>query len=275
MEIVFGRLDESVAQFTLSSTSVAFANSLRRSMMGEVPTLAIEDIRIYDNTSVLFDEMLAHRIGMIPLKTDLSRFVRKEDCTCEGVGCPHCQVTFTITVEGPKTVMSGDMISDDPMTGPVEANVPIVKLWGDQKLVLEAVAVLNIGTEHAKWQPTIACGYKEYPVIDVTDRCDGCGMCVDECPRNVLEVKGQTVRVVDGKLEACSLCRLCEKACIGTGIGEESAIIIDTDETKFLFVVEGDGSLSARQIVEEGLRYIRTRSDSLVEALQEISTEGL
>jgi DNA-directed RNA polymerase subunit D len=275
MEIVFDRLEDSIARFTLSGASGAFANSLRRSMIGEVPTLAIEDIRIYDNTSVLFDEMLAHRIGMVPIKTDLSRFVRREACNCEGAGCPLCQVIFTLTVEGPKMVTSGDLVSEDPMTSPVDTNIPLVKLWGDQKLVIEAVAILNNGFEHAKWQPTIACGFKEYPVIDVSDRCDGCGDCVEECPRHVLEVKGLTVRVIDGKLEACSLCRLCEKACIATGIGEESAIHTDSDRTKFLFIVESDGSLPAQQIVEEALRYIRNRSVDLIESLQEISTEGL
>ena len=67
MEIAFSRLDERVAKFTLSGVSTSFANIFRRAMMSEVPTLAIENVRIYDNTSVLFDEMLAHRLGLIPL----------------------------------------------------------------------------------------------------------------------------------------------------------------------------------------------------------------
>lgn len=182
MEIQFSRLEDSIARFTLSGVSGAFANSLRRSMIGEVPTLAIDDIKIYDNTSVLFDEMLAHRIGMIPIRTDLSRFVREEACSCEGKGCPHCRVVFTLTVEGPRTVYSGDLISEDPMTTPVDMNIPLVKLWEDQKVVIEATAYLNSGTEHAKWQPTVTCGFKEYPVIEITDLCDGCGMCVGGMP---------------------------------------------------------------------------------------------
>ena len=72
MEIEFASLDDSLARFTLSGASTAFANAFRRAMIGEVPTLAIEDVRIYDNTSALFDEMLAHRIGLIPLRTDIS-----------------------------------------------------------------------------------------------------------------------------------------------------------------------------------------------------------
>ena len=84
MEIAFSRLDERVAKFTLSGVSTSFANMFRRAMMSEVPTLAIENVRIYDNTSVLFDEMLAHRLGLIPLRTDLEQYRLRSECTCGG-----------------------------------------------------------------------------------------------------------------------------------------------------------------------------------------------
>ena len=88
MEITFASLDDSLARFTLSGASPAFANAIRRAMIGEVPTLAIEDVRIYDNTSALFDEMLAHRLGLIPIRTDLTTYTTKDTCSCGGAGCP-------------------------------------------------------------------------------------------------------------------------------------------------------------------------------------------
>ena len=273
MDLVFSRLDDSVARFTIHGATPAFANALRRSMIGEVPTLAIEDIRIYDNTSVLFDEMLAHRLGLIPIKTDLSQYVPRSECSCGGAGCPHCTVMFTLSVEGPKMVTSGDLISMDENIVPVHNNIPIVKLWENQKVVLEAVAEVNYGKEHAKWQPTLACGYSEYPVITIKDTCDGCGKCVSECPRDVLELTKDTVsiRVVNGesKEKDCSLCRLCETACMDSGIGEDPAIIISADSTKFIFVVESDGSLPVKEIIERALLHIKSRSSDLIEALQE------
>ncbi len=162
MEIEFASLDDSLARFTLSGASAAFANAFRRAMIGEVPTLAIEDIRIYDNTSALFDEMLAHRVGLIPLKTDLSSYSTQENCSCGGAGCPGCTSTYTLSVEGPRTVMSSDLIPQDPKAAPVFDNIPIVKLTKGQKLVIEARAVLNTGRAHAKWQPTLVCGYKNH-----------------------------------------------------------------------------------------------------------------
>jgi len=274
MEIAFSRLDERVARFTISGVSTSFANMLRRAMVSEVPTLAIEDVRIYDNTSVLFDEMLAHRLGLIPLRTDLDRYVTRAECTCEGAGCPVCTATYTLSAEGPKTVYSSDLIPQDPDAAPAEEEIPIIDLDKDQKVVLEAYAVIGTGKEHAKWQATTACGYKNYPVITVDEKCDGCGMCVDECPRDVLEAGQGKVRVIGGRQEFCSLCRLCERACLAGGIGTEPAIHIDADENRFIFVVESDGSMPIREIIERALQYIQKRSDDLVDVMNEITGEG-
>jgi DNA-directed RNA polymerase subunit D len=271
MQIEFASLDDSLARFTLSGASPAFANAFRRAMIGEVPTLAIEDVRIYNNTSALFDEMLAHRLGLIPIKTDLSSYSTQEKCTCGGAGCPGCTVTFTLSAEGPRTVSSNDLIPQDPKAVPVFDNVPIVKLTKGQTLVLEAKAVLNTGKVHAKWQPTLVCGYKNHPVVLISEACDACGMCVEECPRQVLAVRGKKVEVVNGKLPDCSMCKLCEKACIASGIGDEPAIRVSAEADRYIFVVEGDGSLPVKEIMNRALLYIKEQSDELEKQLGEIS----
>jgi DNA-directed RNA polymerase subunit D len=271
MEIQFASLDDDVARFTLSGATPAFANTLRRAMISEVPTLAIDDVRIYDNTSALFDEMLAHRLGLIPIVTDLTTYSLKETCACGGAGCPSCSVTFTLSVEGPKTVQSSDLIPQDPKAVPVHANVPIVKLTKGQKLVLEARAELNTGKEHAKWQPTNVCGYKNYPVITISDACDACGMCIEECPREILAVKGKKVEVIEGKLADCSMCKLCERACVATGIGDVAAIRINAEPDRYIFVVEGDGSLPVQEILRRALQHIKGQSDELDKQTREIS----
>ncbi|RPI36946.1 MAG: DNA-directed RNA polymerase subunit D [Methanoregulaceae archaeon] len=271
MEIEFASLDDSFARFTLSGASTAFANAFRRAMIGEVPTLAIEDVRIYDNTSALFDEMLAHRVGLIPLKTDLSSYSTQDTCACGGAGCPGCTSTYTLSVEGPRTVMSSDLIPQDPKAVPVHDNIPIVKLIKGQKLVIEARAVLNTGRAHAKWQPTLVCGYKNHPVVSISDACDACGLCVDECPRGILEVKGKKVQVVNGKTPECSMCRLCERACLSTGIGDKPAITISAEGDRFIYMVESDGSLPVKEIMNRALLYMKEQADTLEHQLGEIS----
>jgi DNA-directed RNA polymerase subunit D len=259
------------ARFLLAGCTPSFANSIRRAMIGEVQTLAIDNVKIYDNTSALFDEMLAHRLGLIPITGDETCIVPRGECTCGGEGCPACSVVFTMSVEGPGMVSSRDLISEDSRIAPADPDIPIVKLTKDQKLVLEARAVVSCGREHAKWQPITACGYKNYPVITISEKCDACGQCVDECPREILEISGGKVAVAEGRLEACSLCGLCERACLNTGIGEESAITIGTDESRFLFVVESDGSLPAGRIVAKALEHLRARSGELSAQLEDLS----
>ena len=273
MEIEFASLDDTVARFTLSGAKPGFANAFRRAMIGEVPTLAIEDVRIYDNTSALFDEMLAHRLGLIPIRTDLTSYSTQEDCSCGGAGCPSCTVTFTLSVEGPKLVTSSDLIPQDPKAGPVSDNIPIVKLIKGQKLVIEARAVLNKGKMHAKWQPTLVCGYKNHPVITISPTCDACGMCVDECPRTILAVKGKKVEVIEGKLPECSMCRLCERACMASGIGEEPAIRISATPDRYIFSVESDGSLPVKEIMVQAFRFIKKQAEGLEKQTSEISGE--
>ena len=117
------------------------------------------------------------------------------------------------------------------------------------------------------------CGYKNHPVITISDACDACGMCVDECPRWILEVKGKKVKVVDGKLPECSMCKLCERACLASGIGEESAIRISAEPDRFIFVVESDGSLPVKEIIVRALKFIKEQSEELEKQTGEISGE--
>lgn len=270
MKIDFSSIGENSASFVLSDSHISFANALRRSMQSEVMSFAIEDVKIYDNTSALFDEMLAHRLGLIPLTTDLQSYVTRSKCSCNNKGCSSCTVTLTMSVEGARMVVSDDLISQDPAVHPAIGTVPIVKLEKGQKVVLEAYAILGRGLNHSKWQPVTVCGYKNYPLITPDTRCDGCGLCVEVCPKNILEVKGGKITVKEGGDVLCSLCRLCEQACLNSGIGEEPAIHITMDESRYIFSVEGDGSLPAGEIIRQGLLYLKNQSDELLEALSEI-----
>jgi len=270
MKIEFSSLEEGISKFALNDVSLAFANALRRAMISEVTAFAIEDVKIYDNTSALFDEILTHRLGLIPLVTDPDSFVPRSRCSCNGAGCPQCTVMFTMSVEGPCVVMSGDLISQDTVVRPALDNIPIVKLEKNQKVVIEAQAYMDRGMEHAKWSPVTVCGYKNYPIIVHNEKCDGCGLCVEVCPKEILEVKGSAIGVKDGALESCSLCRLCEQACLNSGIGDEPAIHIGMDDRRFLFTVESAGALPTVGIIRQGLLFLKNQSDELHEALSEI-----
>ena len=140
---------------------ITLANALRRIIISEIPVMAIEKVIFEENSSILNDEVLAHRLGLIPLKTDLKTYNFTDECTCNLKGCGKCTAWFTLDVSGPGTVYSEDLKPTDPKIVPVYDNIPIVKLDKNQKIKLEAVATLGIGKDHMKWQ----CALASYEIV--------------------------------------------------------------------------------------------------------------
>jgi DNA-directed RNA polymerase subunit D len=142
-----------------------YINAIRRLSISEVPTLAMDDVVILENSSVMHDEAIAHRLGLIPLRTDLDRFVVPHDCDCKStLGCSKCRVLLVLDSEAnekTKVVNSGELLSEDELVKPVSKDIPIVVLAPSQKLKFEAYARLGVGKDHAKWQPTSAAIVKD------------------------------------------------------------------------------------------------------------------
>jgi len=139
----------------LKGIPLQYANALRRICLSGVPTFAIDDVVMIENSSVLADEGVSHRLAMLPLKTDLSRFVEPSACDCHSeLGCSRCRVLLMLdsgNSDTTRTVTSQDLSSEDEVVKPVNPNIPIVALAPGQKLKIEAYARLGRGSEHAKW----------------------------------------------------------------------------------------------------------------------------
>lgn len=148
--------EENRISFNVGGVDVWMVNILRRIIISEVPVMAIEKVTFYDNASIMNDEFLAHRLGLLPLKTDLKTYNRIKDCTCKGKGCGKCTTIFTLDAKGHKTVYAGDMKSKDPKVVPVYGKTPLVKLGESHHLEFEAVAQLGTGKDHMKWQGGLA-----------------------------------------------------------------------------------------------------------------------
>jgi DNA-directed RNA polymerase subunit D len=241
MEIDIKQKDETHLLFAIEGVDDAFINAIRRISTVEVPTMAIETVEILKNDAKIFDEALAHRLGLVPLKTDLESMVLASDCDCEDY-CPSCSVTLLLKEKGPKTVYSGDLQSQDPDVVPVHDTIPLLKLKEGQEVELIAVAKLGIGLEHSKWQPTTSCAYKYYPKITIdSDKCESCGLCASECPRVVYEFdkEANTLEIVD--IENCSMCKTCVRGC------EAGAITVEGEkESTYLQLKPTDHYLQKR-----------------------------
>ena len=263
MEVDILELSDRSAKFVLSKISTSFANGIRRAMIADVPTLAIEYVNLYDNTSVLYDEQLTLRLSLIPIVTDVETYVPQAECdVCGGVGCPACEVSLTLSAEGPGTVYSRDLISSDPKIQPADPNVPIVELRKGQKLVLEAIAHMGYGRDSVRWQAGVACGYKNVPIITIAN-CDACGHCAAECPKSIIRLEGAGAKVADEDVLKCSICRLCEQVC------DIHAIKVSFDENAFVFTMESDGSYTAKDLALNAAKVVKGKAEEILSILDQ------
>jgi len=239
----------------IRDADVPLVNALRRIALAEVPCMAIDEVVMIENSSILQDEIIAHRLGLTPLRTDLDAYNAPEDCQCQSeFGCPSCRVTLTLDAEakeGTRTVYSGEIISENPEVVPVSDKIPIIKLAKNQKLKLEAYARLGRGKTHAKWQPVSVCAYKYYPKITTpTEKCGDCSKCVDICPKKVLTIKDEKVDVRD--LLACNLCMDCMEACPQ----KPSPLEIEWEKNDFIMNIESTGVLPPERVLKEATKLL-------------------
>jgi DNA-directed RNA polymerase subunit D len=139
----------------LKGIPLQYANALRRVCLNGVPVFAIDTVDIIENSSVLADEGLAHRLGLIPIKTDLSRFNEPSKCDCHSeTGCSNCKVMLVLDSgdsDTTRTVLSNELSSEDDSIKPISDKIPIVQLAPGQRIKIECYARLGRGTDHAKW----------------------------------------------------------------------------------------------------------------------------
>lgn len=139
----------------LKGVPLQYANALRRICLNGIPVFAIDTVDIIENSSVLPDEGLAHRLGLIPIKTDLSRFNEPDKCDCKSeTGCSNCKVMFVLDSgdsDVTRTILSSDLTSEDESVKATSDKIPIVQLAAGQRVKVECYARLGRGTEHAKW----------------------------------------------------------------------------------------------------------------------------
>ena len=233
----------------ISNSDCVFVNTLRRAMMTEVPSLSVKTVTFVKNTSALFDEVIAHRLGMIPLLTDDS-YILQDKCTCEKQGCAKCQSTLTLNCEGPLTVYAQDLKFQDPKVKSIYGKIPLVKLLKGQELEFEAKITLGKGIDHAKYSPGLVY-YRGYPSFEV-----GKKTLVKECIARcggLLELKGEKLEVADFDKWNDFYEQVCE----------DHEIQIINSEKDFIMTIESFGKMTPQKMLEKALDVIDIKLDEL------------
>ncbi len=254
--------DKSKVSLLVKGLDPSYINSLRRIMMNKVPTLAIEDVEIRSNSSVLYDETVAHRMGLIPLKTDLKTYNRKEDCKCGGKGCAQCELKFTLKSKATGMITASSMKSSDPKVVPVYPNMPIVKLLKGQEIELMAIATMNVGKEHAKWTPGLV-HYKFKPVLD-TKKVKDPEAVVKKDPYGIFEVKSGKLSEKKDKLLSASLSNK------NLDIFESDDISLTYDKENIIVFIESWGQLPVKDIVKTGIENFNSTLNELIAQVKKI-----
>ena len=267
MKIEVLEKDETNFRIVVRDADVPLMNALRRIVLAEVPAMAIDEVVMIENSSIIQDEMIAHRFGLVPLKTDLDNYSLPEDCECKSeFGCGNCRVTLTLNAEsneGTRAVYSGELVSEDPLVVPVSEKIPLIKLAKGQKLKLEAYAKLGKGKVHAKWQPVCVSTYKYFPkIVTPKGKCEDCQKCADICSKKVLAMKGEKVEVRD--LLSCTLCMDCVDACPKKGEG----IKVEWEADSFIMNIESTGALPPERILREATKILDKQLNEFEEQLK-------
>jgi len=277
---------DDTVKFTLSKTDASMANALRRVMMAEVPTMAIDKVEFLQNTTVLHDDFIAHRLGLVPLVSSKAGFdvdnqdenqrdyQFNRDCSCQGY-CPNCTAVFELNVK-----CDGDLEEYKVTTNDLKPEyagskceiacepgeeVLLVKMRKGQHLKLRALAQKGIGKEHAKWNPTATTVFSYEPLVELNRKvyatlsAEQRDTYVNACSHKLMKPYAEEERpyacVETDEASACMVCLDCE------GQAREYHNLVKVSEKKqlFNFVVESTGSLRPELIVLRSIEVLRRK----------------
>ena len=242
-DVAFVTRDERSARVVISGLTPATANGVRRAVVADVPTFSIDSVRFVENSSVMFDEMVGLRLGLVPLTTPLDEFEIGDT------------VTLSMDIEGPATAYSGDLVSSDDAVVPADDDIPIIELKEGQRVEFEADAVLDTGKEHAKHQGGVAVGYRHLQRVVVEGE-------TDEFAENEPQIVRGVIETDDGELVATEA--------FDNDLRNrypDQEVRVEDVPGAFVFHVETDGSVSVEELLTQAVATIRTRADELAETV--------
>ncbi|KAF4652985.1 DNA-directed RNA polymerase II subunit RPB3 [Perkinsus olseni] len=290
-------LTPELIKFTMFNANQAIANALRRIMIAEVPTLAIDTVTIEENSSPLFDEFIAHRLGLLPINSkEVDSYSDPKDCQCYS-SCPNCTVKYTLDViaedHGVTDVTHLDIQPVDQGTSIPESRRPLpVPLWDrskteeenrrngiviaklrrNQQLTMHMEARKGVGKMHAKWNPTGTVAIRYEPVITIDRAIEYEKLSVAQrkavvrsCPKRVLDLDAaDRIQVV--RKDLCDFCDECVTRA-NYDFQAKGMITVKQRTDVVHFTVESTGARPPEDIVMAAIKVFKEKWIRLYEDL--------
>ncbi|XP_020247739.1 DNA-directed RNA polymerases I and III subunit RPAC1 [Asparagus officinalis] len=301
-KVVVNKLSEDEMEFDMIGIDAALANAFRRILIAEVPTMAIEKVFFLDNTSVINDEVLAHRLGLIPLAVDPRLF---DDLSENDVPNERNTLVFKLEVScekgGPRRTVKSDQLkwlpngSELPMElrnpsgnqkgytsfSCSQASLPelsknpprvkhgdiiISKLGPGQAIELEAHAVKGIGKTHAKWSPVSTAWYRMLPEVVLLKEVrneDAEGLAA-KCPTKVFDIEDMGKGEKRAVVVNPRACTLCRECIRGGG---EDLVELRRVKDHFIFTIESAGALPPEVLFTEAVKILEGKCERVISEL--------
>ncbi|KAL0221091.1 hypothetical protein RCL1_000945 [Eukaryota sp. TZLM3-RCL] len=283
------RHDEEAGElvFRLRKVTLAFVSALRRVIYSEVPSLAIELVDFADNTSPLSEEVIAHRLGLVPLFYPEDIMTSHSTCTCDGT-CENCEVFYTLNVmndhETVMTVRSDELLPStrNHVTMPGQAPIVLFQLGHNQRVHFKATARRGTGTDHAKWCPVNNATFVVEPEI-ILNRDSIASLSADDrhalvtsCPRQVFELNeiSKSIKVVNA--DACMYCADCMELSNQFAQDYEMippVIVREPKDPVYRFTIESAGGVPPDVILSRALTILLGKIDLLQSSWSSLQQE--
>ena len=281
MKVNVLKMEDYYAQVEFKDVNYSFVNSIRRSLVSMVPCLALHEIdfhmgslgsyvdeesgdeREYESISAMFNEIVAHRIGMLPVPTDEKTIEAFGDSIDDDTKQPD--IMYSLHKQGPCTVYSGDLepVSGDTSLVIPETNVPLVKLAEGQAILVYAKAKIGNAQKHTKWQCAVAPRFYQAPTVNVSSG-KGSKAIFDIIDKKNFKKKGKS-HVIDNPVEAHEALRKLEQ--LWNDKEAKEAMEVSTKKDHFIFEFETNGAMKAKLALEQALKALDGHCNEFASAM--------
>ena len=268
MKVKLRQNEKFFAQVEFIDVNYSFVNSIRRSLVSMVPCLAIHEVdfhmgslgayvdeesgeeKEYESISAMFNEIVAHRIGMLPIPTDEKTIEAFGDSIGDDSKQP--EIMYSLHKQGPCTVYSGDLepVNGDTSLTIPETSVPIVKLAEGQAILVYAKAKMGTAKQHAKWQTAVAPRFYQAPTLTVSSA-KGSKTVIDVAGKENFKKKGKN-HIIEDPVKAHEAIKKLES--LWNDEDAQNAMTITRNKTHFILEFETTGAMEAKLALEQALK---------------------